>query len=282
MPRYPQAVTAVLTVALSGVVAIITAAAGQVGAQPAPAAHRALYELSLSRAASGSEIADVSGFLAFEWTESCDAWLTDQRFTLDYAYQNAEPTRFLSDLSSWEKKDGSRYRFDMRRTVDGALEEHITGRAVRGPDGRPKAMFERPEQKTFVLPNHALFPSDHLFALLDAAAKGERFVALPLFDGSEFEGAVPVTAFIHGPADDVDPGRALRSDQQIATALLDSPAYRIRLAFFEGKGNDATPAYEMTLTLHENGLVSGMTLDYDRFSLIGRLSGLSALSAPDC
>lgn len=292
MPRFMQAdgpvwsgLRSYLIVASAAVLAV--ACAGKVNrssAQPAPAAHRALYELSLSRAASGSEIADVSGFLAFEWSEACDAWLTDQRFTLDYAYQNAEPTRFISDLSSWEKKDGSEYRFDMRRIIDGVDQDHIAGRATREPDDRPTAYFDEPEQEVFVLPEPTLFPTDHLFAILRAAANGERFITLPLFDGSEFEGATPVTAFVHGAAQRAAPAPTIPDNAALASDLLKSRAYDIRLAFFEDDENaeTPTPAYEMTLTLHENGLVSAMTLDYERFSLVGRLTALNALDAPDC
>jgi hypothetical protein len=69
--------------------------------------------------------------------------------------------------------------------------------------------------------------------------------------------------------------------------LLKSPAHRVRLAYFpaeDEKGNSfgAEPDYEMTMILHENGVVSSMQIDYEQFSLKGNLSALEPGQKPKC
>ncbi len=257
-------------------------ATGQVPAEPDIQGHRALYELTLSRAVAGSDIADVSGVLAFEISDACDGWISDQRFSLDYAYQNAEPTSYLSDLSSWESKDGRALRFNVRRMIDGDVTERISGSAERDGSGG-RAEFDEPGNGNvgYDLAAPVRFPTDHLIAILRGAAAGDRFISIPLFDGSEVAGAVPVSAFIIG---EVPPAAVLEQvgAEDIDADLLQSPAFRIRVAFFDADEQIATPVYEMTVVVHMNGLVSEMLLDYEDMSLEGTLTALAPLEPPDC
>jgi len=244
--------------------------------------HRALYDLSLSRAVAGSDIADVSGVLAFEISDACDGWISDQRFALDYAYQNAEPTAYLSDLSSWESKDGTAFRFSVRRSIDGDVTERIAGSASRDGSGG-QARFDEPGNGNvgYDLAPAVRFPTDHLVQILRQAAAGDRFISIPLFDGSEVAGAVPVSAFVAGEVTSSAVLEQIESDD-IDADLLTSPAYRMRIAFFDAEEEITTPVYEMTVVVHLNGLVSEMLLDYEEMSLKGTLSALKPLDQPDC
>ena len=53
-----------------------------------------------------------------------------------------------------------------------------------GQQGRGVADYTAPEKKHLVLPAGTLLPMAHTAALIDAAAAGKRFFAVPLFDGT--------------------------------------------------------------------------------------------------
>lgn len=239
-----------------------------------PVPHQAVYELSMVRRASDTGIAGVRGTMAYEWSDACDAWVVEQRFVLDYSFQEGEGLRFTSDFSSWETKAGTAYRFSVARREDGQMVEEIRGSAELEDAEGGTARYAEPEVAEVVLPPDTVLPTEHLLRVVTAAEAGERFVVLPMFDGSEAGTAeVRVSAVIGRP---VEPSPAAEG---VAPGLVAGPAWPVRLAFFDPESAEALPDYEMTLWLHANGVVSRLRLDYPEFSLEGGLTGARALDA---
>ena len=110
---------------------------------------------------------------------------------------------------------------------------------------------------------------------------GDHIFSSMLFDGSDGTGATEVNVII---------GDAIKpqvNDKLMGEKLLQSPAHKVRMAFFPadtGKKEDGQdqPDYEMTMILHENGVVSSLQIDYDQFSLKGELQAIEAVKTPKC
>src|SRR5437867_1686685 len=100
------------------------------------APHRASYLLSLGHSPSGSDVADVQGVMTYEFAEVCDGWTTVQRVRLKFLYQDGRTTDVGWNLSSWESKDGARYRFFMRNLDGEAITSQIKGEAQLDAPGR--------------------------------------------------------------------------------------------------------------------------------------------------
>src|SRR3546814_5306574 len=99
------------------------------------APHRAVYELSLERSSTSSDVVDVSGVMQFEWADACDGWAVTQRSVMTFLYQTGEEVELGWSLVSWEAKDRSRYRFFMRQVENGIAAEARRGRArLEGTD----------------------------------------------------------------------------------------------------------------------------------------------------
>jgi len=248
------------------------AAAPVVTVKPAP--HRAVYRMTLHSARNSSKISDVRGAMMFEQADVCDGWTTEQRFQLRFSYVEGEETDMTTNYTMWEAKNGLRYRFNVRKLVNGETDEEIRGSArVKSRGGPGEAHYLMPDASTSKLPKGALFPTAHTLALLNKAARGEKFYNRVVFDGADAEGASEVNAVIAK-------GRPF-------VTTIDSPLLRgqtmwpIRMAFFASDGAE-TPEYEISSRLLANGVVGGMQIDYGDFIVDVELEKIETLPKTRC
>jgi len=254
-------------------------------ASPVLASHKALYSVSLTSTRAGADYLDVSGKMVLEFTDTCDAWTTNQKSMLRTVSGEGTEDVSSSDFAAWENKAGDDYKFSVRQTQNGDVSE-FRGRARRsGPNGSGVAEYTKPERKTYQLPPHFLFQTAQQVKLIEYAQKGGRFFSGEMFDGSEGGGAARFNAIILKPPQGMD--GALKSP------LLDSPPHRVRIAFYPAAGTEdkdgqasadtgEQPEYEMTMTVHDNGVVSDYDYDYEDFSVHGSLMAIQALPRPHC
>jgi len=239
-----------------------------------PAPHRAVYRMTLRSARNSSKISDVRGAMMFEQADACDGWTTEQRFQLRFSYVEGEEMDMTTNYTTWEAKNGLRYRFNVRKLVNGETDEEIRGSArLKSRGGSGEAHYLMPDASTSKLPAGTLFPTAHTLALLNKAAKGEKFYNRVVFDGADAEGAAEVSAVIAK-------GRPFET-------AIDSPLLRgqtmwpIRMAFFASDGAE-TPEYEISSRLLANGVVGGMQIDYGDFIVDVVLEKIETLPKTRC
>ncbi|HEX7006019.1 MAG TPA: cell envelope integrity EipB family protein [Alphaproteobacteria bacterium] len=246
------------------------------GAAPT-APHRASYLLTLKSAKSGSGIADVKGRMLFEIVDACDGWTVNQKLELRMLSNEAPELVTETSYTSWESKDGLRFRFDTRTTRNGVLAEQYRGSAeLVDLESGGEATYTVPEERKLKLPKGTLFPTAHTEAVIQRAAAGETFDYRTLFDGSSADSPFGVSAVMRA----VDPQKA-GADAGLAK-LITPRAWRIKLAFFPQESKEAEPDYELSVLLYENGVVRDMVLDYSNFSLNAKLDKAEPLSKPKC
>jgi hypothetical protein len=247
---------------------------------PAPAApavdllpHRAAYRLSLLEADDAAGLSDVRGGLVLEWRAACDGWLSQQR--LGFVAQADEGPGFTYDVrfSSWEARDRTAMRFNVRSFDGERLEEEYRGQAqLEGPGGGGTVRYAVPEGEEASLPVGTVFPTQHVQDLIAAARAGERFVAREVFDGSGEDALTLATAVI-GPAREVTLPAGGGSERR----------WPVGLAYFPvAVGGDALPEFEIGFTLTEGGVFHDVTLDYGDFRLKAELEKLEPLDRPAC
>jgi hypothetical protein len=257
--------------------------------QPVLASHKALYRVTLTSIRPGSDYQDVAGKMFLEFTDSCDAWTTNQKSMLRITTDDGGAQVSRSIFAAWENKAGNSYRFSSRQTDNGQTSEY-SGGATRNRNGDGgKVTYEKPDHKSYSLPPHFLFQTAQQVKLLEFAQKGGHFLSGDMFDGSEGGGAARFNAVVLKPAPDRAQGKLP------VNPLLDSPRHRVRVAFYPPAGVDNDdpdsqtttdgsnePEYEMTMTLHDNGVVSDYDYDYEDFSVHGQLEAIQALPQPHC
>ncbi|MCB9973350.1 MAG: DUF1849 family protein [Rhodospirillales bacterium] len=235
--------------------------------------HKALYEITMVSAASGSQVVNISGNMFFEWKPTCDAWTTDHRFNLTYEYADSPAMQITSDFSTWESRDGKSFDFSSRRSRDGELYEELRGHVDRLEDGSGKAVYSLPENLSFDLPKGFVLPMQHTLDILSVIDKSNSpFVNRVLFDGSDTEGPIEVNAFI---GKSVNAMARLPVNAELDVSLLNAPARDIRMAFFPLLDQETESSdYEMNAVFHDNGVISDMMIDYHEFSIHQKLIAL--------
>ena len=241
----------------------------------APAAelrpHRALYDLDLAAVRGGSEIVALRGRMALEWADACEGWTVSQNIRM--AIANRDGSSFVNDIgfSSFETRSGDRFRYSSRWLDGGARVREFVGRAEVGPGGG-RAVFTVPEDGAIELPEGTVFPTEHLFLLVDAAAAGESPMTRTVFGGTGPDSLHDITAFIGGE----NPGGSGFD------ALAGLRSWPVSAAWFPAGSPAAEPDFEVSYRLAENGVASELVLDYGDFAMNAALAELEFLPPPEC
>jgi hypothetical protein len=246
-------------------------------------AHRAIYEMTLDDARTASGITGIDGRMVFEFTGSeCDGYSLNMRMVTQMTDSQGQTN--LTDLrsSTWEQGDGQKFRFQSSQYLNDKLGDVTMGRAVRGtPNEAVMVKLSQPAQAELNLTGSVLFPTQHSLALIDAAQAGQPIFQARIYDGSEKGRKVyDTTAFIGTM---VAPG----GDAKLEVAAKDKglgelASWPVSIGYFELKGGDLTPSYQIDFRLYENGVSRELLIDYGDFSIHGTLTELEYLKAPAC
>ncbi len=236
--------------------------------------HRAVYKMTLERAQSASGVVGAGGTMLYQWADSCDGWTIEQRYKLRMQYSEQDDAELSISFVTWESKDGTQYRFNVRKLKDGETTEELRGDArVAANGGAGEAKFVRPEATAIALAAGTLFPTAHTLALIDAASHGATFLSKNVFDGGTVEGAFEVTGGI---------GTEHKAEPSAKNPLLRSRWWPIRLAFFPADSQSPQPDYELGMDLQDNGIARELTLDYGNFVVRAKLESIEPMPKPHC
>ncbi|WP_439578853.1 cell envelope integrity EipB family protein [Elioraea sp.] len=247
--------------------AALVAVALAVAAPPAAAieltSHRAAYRLVLDPSRPNQDVESANGAMLYEVVDRCGAWTVQQRFTLQVVARSGQAYEMASDYATWEDRDGSRLRFRLRQATDGTVTKTLVGEAtLDAPGGSGTARLTQPEAREIALPRGTLFPMMHTRRLLEAARRGDRVMAVPVFDGTSEDGPQDTNTVIAGH---------LPADPAVGFASLrDVESWRVRIAFF-APGGTGQPEYEVGIRYFENGVADELKMDFIEFAVAGRL-----------
>ena len=247
------------------------------------AAHRAIYEMTLDDARSASGITGIDGRMVFEFTGSeCDGYSLNMRMVTQMTDSQGQTN--LTDLrsSTWEQGDGQKFRFQSAQYLNDKLGDVTMGRAVREtPNEAVQVKLSQPSTAELNLSGPLLFPTQHSFALIAAARTGQGLFQARVYDGSEKGQKVyDTTAFI---GTEVQPGDDPKLEQVANDkGLGELLSWPVSIGYFEAKGGDLTPSYQIDFRLYENGVSRELLIDYGDFSIHGTLTSLEYLKAPEC
>ena len=235
--------------------------------------HRAFYKMSTKQTASSTALLNVEGRLSFEMRELCASWTVEQRYVMLYQRDDGSETHINTFLSSWEGKTGEQYKFFVKRDESDGVEKVIEGKGIVPKNKvRGTVKFSQPEPKQITLNKGTLFPAGHTVALIQAAKSKKKIARNFLFDGTEVEPAALVNSII-----------GVQKTYLGGLPQLDKTTYwPIRMAFFSAEKQQLEPDYEITINLHDNGVVSGLILDYGDLIIDVELMEMDYLQRAAC
>lgn len=227
------------------------------------ASHRAFYALTLDKSP-GGEVVSAHGTMGYEVMNACDGWATRQRLNITVTNTDGQDIKMVSDYATWESMDGLKFRFHMKQTTDGAVTTQTDGVASLDHRGGAGIVhYTLPKPKVVKLPAGTLFPMTHTATLLAGAREGKHFMALPLFDGTDDNGAEDSSVVV------IDWKKPFHTKWPALSAL---PSARVRLAFFDRKPDTMLPNYEVGMRYWENGVADDMQMDFGDFVMDAKMT----------
>ncbi|MDE8347033.1 MAG: DUF1849 family protein [Acidocella sp.] len=256
-------------VALSAFACLLSGAAH---AAVALTGQHAVYDLTLSKVRT-HDVTGATGRMSFNVVDGCTGWGTTQHMTLLLRNVDGSLTKTVSDYITWESKDGKNLSFTLRESDnDGKAQIDDAGTATHtGGNDAGVITYTVPANTTLKMPPGTLFPMAHTEALLDAGAAGKKFIAPLLFDGTTADGAQATFVAIlghHGPGPNVHP------------ALKNLGSSDVDIAFFERKNSDQNPDFRTRMRYFDNGVATGLVLDFGDFIMTGKLVSLTVPPSP--
>lgn len=241
------------------------------------ASHKAIYDIRMKSAQTGSQVLDVSGKMLFSFRKSCDGWISNHKFVLDYQYTGTPPVQIESKFTSFEDFNGKLLNFSSSRLTNGEQDQQLRGIAKLSEEKKGAATYSIPDDLAFPLVDGTLFPAAHTMKLIAAAEKGEKLVNAQVFDGSDDKGPVEMNAVIGKKT-------LFQPEPKLDKSLASGNGWSMRLAVFPTAGdeNQTTSDYEMTMNLLENGIIKDMTVDYHNFSVTQKLVAVEPLKEDKC
>ncbi len=237
------------------------------------AGHHAVYVLTLDPSKT-QEVSAAHGTMSFDATDTCGAWATSQHLVIEFTNTSGQDVHMVSDYATLESKDGTHLDFHTRQVTDTAVTSQLDGTATLDRSGgRGRVVYTNPQKTEALLPEGTLLPMAHTNAILDAAAAGRKFLAVPLFDGTGADGAQDTFVTVENwrkPA----PGKW--------AGLAELWSGRVRIAFFERSKAAETPDYEIAMTYYGNGVADGLAMNFGEFQMDGRLEQLDLHPPPHC
>lgn len=225
-------------------------------------AHKALYTLTLDTAKSSDVIA-ARGTMGYEVTDACDGWAVRQRLTMTITNSDGQDIEMSSDYATWESKDGLKFRYHMRQTTDTAVTSQTDGEAsLVKAGGAGEARYTSPHDSTSALPAGTVFPMAHTAAIIAAARDKKRFLALPLFDGTDENGVEDSFIVV------LDWKPPMQTKWPVLSLL---PSTRVHISFFDHGPEAITPSYEVAMRYWENGVADDMKMNFGDFVMRAKM-----------
>lgn len=246
--------------------------------QPNFLPHRAVYDISLLDADERSGIDAMSGKMVYEFTGSpCQGYQTDFRFVTTVEGNGSSQ---LSDqrTKSFEDPDGKTFVFSTQTFTDEKRDKDLEGVAEQ-IDGSVVVTIDKPDQKDVML-GKAIFPVTHMVEVINRALRGDAIYEARIFDASDDADEIMLATTMIGKS-------AAATESSSEHAVLDKGAgkksWPITTSYYKATAKtDSLPEYQMTMTLHDNGVTHGLTMRYSGFALKGTMTAFEALPAEKC
>ena len=245
--------------------------------------HRAVYDLSLIRASDRSGITGMNGRIVYEMTGSkCDGFSVRFRFLTEV--QTARKS-FTNDqrTTSYEDGEGRTFSFVNQSYLNGQLEQELRGKANRESE-KLTVKITKPEPADVEL-DDAIFMTEHIGILIDAANAEESIVAAKLFDGSDKgDELVDTTAIIGKKRAEVI--QVEGEPEQVSQLFKQQSAWPISVSYFStapsSEQGEKLPIYQVSFIMHESGVSRDLKMLYDDYALKGDLKQIEFLEKSSC
>ena len=247
--------------------------------------HRAVYDLTLGQTRGNSQVIGVRGRILYDFDgNACDGYTL--KFRQVSELDSGEGKVSTSDLRSttWEGGDAKSFKFTSENFLDQDLVDSVDGHAEHGAKATAVDLA-KPEHKVLDIDAAAVFPTEHMVRVIEAARAEKTILDFPVFDGSDtgekvydtltvIGGKLAAEARKHDDVADNEPKLAAVARWPVTISYFDKNKAK--------ESTEQTPVYAIGFELYENGISRALTLDYNDFVVTGKLTSLDIKDAKPC
>jgi hypothetical protein len=247
--------------------------------------HRAIYDLSLGQTRENAQVSSVRGRILYDFDgNACDGYTLQFRQLSEL--DSGEGKTSTSDLRSttWEGGDARSFKFTSQNYVDENLVDTVDGHAEHGASGTAVDLA-KPERKTLGIDASVVFPTQHMIRAIEAGRAGKTILDFPVYDGSDTGEKVYDTLTVVGHK--LASGERKHDDAaDTEPKLAGVPRWPVTISYFEKtkdqKTTEQLPVYAIGFELYANGISRALSLDYNDFVVLGKLSSLEIKDVKPC
>ncbi len=249
------------------------------------APHRAVYDMVLEKASSGSGITNVVGRMVYEFQGSdCEGYTLNMRMATNVTDKQGDALVTDMRSSTWEKGNGKRFRFYSSQYYNNNLTEETNGDARFTKAAKNLSVkLTKPKRKKIVLSDDVLFPTQHSKMLLKSARLGKKIVHSKLYDGSEKGKKLFITTAFIGNKTEGGAGHFVGSLKN-SKRLNSLSSWPVAISYFQNEVShgETLPTYELFFRLYDNGVSSDLHINYGDFSIKGKLTEIKFFTPHKC
>ncbi len=276
-----------LAVEAGGAAPIADPALNSAAASVVLAPHRAIYDLSLVSSRGTRGIDGVAGRILYDFSgNACAGYTLDFRQVSDM--ESSEGSSVVSDMRSftWEDGEARSFRFKNTNNLNDQRITHVDGDAVRR-DKAVRVRLTKPARHAFSAPPGAVFPTEHVRRIIEAARVGKTILSFPVYDGSDTGLKLYDTMTVIGR--EIPPGAEPPHDAAATVpALAKLARWPVTISYFEHETaakqqtHEQQPTYAISFELYENGISRKLLLYYSDFTLAGKMTALTLKTPKPC
>lgn len=273
----------------AGLAPVGAAGAATAGAMPELLPHHVTYRLRLDSSRPSSQVEQLAGEIDYRITGSaCAGYATKTRQSSEMSAGDGV-TRQEIDANAWEDGNARAYRFSSTSTGSDIPRKEIEAKVSRDDAGILQVSVTRPDARSFDLGGKVLLPTQHMRSIMASGMSGETHFASKVYDGASDPARVYDTLAVIGAPQQAAPASgaitpASRGLTDKAALALEGHSFRpVVVSYFDAGEQDGPPAYVMSFSLYDNGVLGDLKIDYGRFALVGAMSRFEPLgSVADC
>jgi hypothetical protein len=282
-----RSILSALVIGLAGTLIHGAATASPPSGQTFLVPHRAVYDLKLSQSRGGRGVDAVRGRILYDFSgNACEGYAL--QFRQVSQLNSLEGRSTLSDMRSttWEDGAAKKFRFNSENLLNDQQTDAVDGHAERKTEAVTVSLT-KPTIKNFTEPADAVFPTEHMRRIIEAARAGKTILEFPVYDGSETGEKLYNTLTVIGAS--IPPGTKPPDDAAAnVPALSTLTRWPVTISYFEHESvqkeqtGEQTPVYAISFELYENGISRALTLDYTDFTISGKLTSLEMKQETPC
>ena len=227
------------------------------------------YEVELGnsnivRAPGKTYVDKASGQLFIDWINNCNSsWVSNQRMVTRFINSHGVGTLSEINYSVNESINGKKMDFVLEIKEDAELVDRTIGNAIK--EKQVTVNFPRTDKEKLMFPEDVIFPHSFLRKISSKLNEDQKIVAHKVYEGTIPDNFFSISVFFTD--------ETLKESNVKLPSKVNNEFKKIRMSYY--KGSEATPIFEQTVQLNEQGIANYFKYDYPDYSLVLKLKKLS-------